>query len=153
MEKGHLTPEQTAALRDGLMSGEEAVAALKHIGECMPCAAVFAESYQGRALLELPPDFKPALFSALRGEERETGMRPARPSDGRRELFRYGFRVGIAASITLILLFSGTVNYGFSLGRSIHTDLSEVNKITENVRGFSDKLVEFKLTRYIKEEL
>lgn len=139
MEKGHLTPEQTAALRDGLMSGEEAVTALEHIGECMQCAAAFAESYQGRALLELPPDFKPALFSALRGE--------------RRELFRYGFRVGIAASITLFLLFSGTVNYGFSFGRSIHTDLSEVNKITENVRGFSDKLVDFKLTRYIKEEL
>lgn len=144
INKEHLTADRLEALKDGLLSETETISALGHIGECEQCADAFAQSYRGRQLLELPAGFKKAVFSALKREGR---------SAGKGELYRYGFRVSIAACITLLLLFTGTVNYGINFGRSIHTDLPEVGLITENLRGFSDRLIQFEVNEYLKEEL
>ena len=149
----HLPPDKMNALKFGLLSGAETISALEHIGECEQCAEAFAESYSGRDLLELSPGFKQAVFSTIDKKERGVGIKEAKAADGKRELFRYSFRVSIAACITLLLFFSGTMDYGINLSRSIRADLTEVNVITENLRGFSDKLIHFEVTKYIKEEL
>ncbi len=153
INKEHLTPDRIKALKDGLLSRDEAIAALEHLGECEQCADAFAESYSSQELLGLPPGFKSAVFSAIRKEQRKFGKERTETADRKRELFRYSFRVSIAACITLLLLFSGTVNYGINFSRTIDTNLSGVNVITENLRGFSDKLIDFKVTKYLKEEL
>jgi hypothetical protein len=149
MNMEHLTPDIMADLKSGRLSEAEAVAALEHIGECEQCADAFAGTYHETELLELPPGFRSAVFSAVEKEKRTIPVVKSKRDDKRRELFSYGFRVSIAACITLVLLFSGTINYGINLSRSIHPDLSRVNVITEDLRGFSDKLVNFK---YQKEE-
>lgn len=155
MMSGHLTPDKIKALKDGRLSGEEAIRALEHIGKCELCAVAFAESYSESELLELSPAFRSAVFSAIDRENRAMIMekKKAKTADSRRELFRYSFRVSVAACITLFLLFSGTINYGVDFSRSIHPDLSGVNGIMQNVKVFSDKLVEFNVTKYLKEEL
>lgn len=149
MDREHLTPGIMAALKSGRLSGSEAISALEHIGECEQCADAFGGIYRETELLELPPGFRSAVFSAVEKETRTVPVMKARKDDTRRELFRYGFRVSIAACITLALLFSGTINYGINLSRSIRPDFSKVNVITEDLRGFSDKLVNFE---YKKEE-
>ncbi len=153
MSKEHLTADQVEALRDGSTSGEAAIHALAHIGECDRCAAALAESFEGRQLPELPPGFKMAVFAAIRRDQRKSDAGAVKSgSSRRRELYRYSFRVSIAACITLFLLFSGTINYGMNYGLSIHKELPEVNVITENLRGFSDKLIDFEVMKYWKEE-
>ena len=149
MNMEHLTPDIMADLKSGRLSGAEALAALEHIGECEQCADAFAGIYHETELLELPPGFRSAVFSAVEKEKRTAPVVKSKKDDKRRELFSYSFRVSIAACITLVLLFSGTINYGINLSRSIHPDLSRVNVITEDLRGFSDKLVNF---NYQKEE-
>ena len=149
MDREHLTPDIMAALKDGRLSGTEAISALEHIGECERCAEAFAGIYRDSKLLELSPGFRSAVFSAVEKEKRTVPVVKARRENEKRELFRYGFRVSIAACITLALLFSGSINYGINLSRSIHPDFSKVNVITEDLRGFSDKLINFK---YQKEE-
>jgi hypothetical protein len=156
-----LPPDRLNELKEGLLSGAEMISALEHIGECEQCAGTLAESYGSLELLELPTDFKQAVLSAVNRQYRTAGQKQGKTDggknntgahSGKRELFRYGFKVSVAACITLLLLFTGTINYGIDFGRSIHTDLSEVNLITENLRGFSDRLIHFEVTEYLKEE-
>jgi hypothetical protein len=149
MNRGHLTPELMAALKNGRLSGEEAISALEHIGECEQCADAFAGIYSETELLKLSPGFRSAVFSAVEKEKRAAPVMKAKKDDKKRELFRYSFRVSIAACITLALLFSGTIDYGINLSRSMRPDFSKVNVITEDLRGFSDKLINYK---YQKEE-
>ncbi len=138
-----------ADLKSGRLSEAEAIVALEHIGECEQCADAFAGIYHETELLALSSGFRSAVFSAVEQEKRTIPAVKSKRDDKRRELFRYGVRVSLAACITLVLLFSGTINYGINLSRSIHPDFSRVNVITEDLRGFSDKLVNFK---YQKEE-
>ena len=149
MNREHLTPDVMTALKSGRLTGEEAISALEHIGECERCADALAGIYRETELLELSPGFRSAVFSAVEKETRIVPVVKAKKDDKKRELFRYSFRVSIAACITLVLLFSGTINYGINLSRSIHPDFSKVNVITEDLRGFSDKLINYK---YQKEE-
>jgi len=136
--KGHLTPDRMKALKEGMLAKDDAISALEHLGECEQCADDFAKIYSDQELLELSPGFLIAVFYAIEKEKRE--------------LFRYGFKVSIAACITLFLLFSGTFNFSMNFSKNIYSDLSGVNEITENLRGFSDRLIDFEV-KNLKEEL
>lgn len=149
MNREHLTPELMAALKNGSLPGKEAISALEHLGECERCAGAFAGIYHETELLELSAGFRSAVFSAVEKEKRAAPAVKSKKDDKKRELFRYSFRVSIAACITLALLFSGTIDYGINLSRSMRPDFSKVNVITEDIRGFSDKLINYK---YQKEE-
>ncbi len=153
MNMEHLTPDRMKDLKGGILSGNDAISALEHIGECEQCADAFAGCYFASELVELSQGFKSDVFSAIDREKRKEMKEKGKVADGKRELFRYSFRVSIAACITLLLLFTGTIDYGIHFSRSIHTDLPEVKVITENLKGFSDKLIDFEVTKYLKEDL
>jgi len=144
----HLTADRINALKARVLTTEEMIAALEHIGECKRCAGSLAESYCERQILNLSPDFSAEIFSAI---EKDKTIRFAR-NRRKRELCFYSFKVSVAACIALVLLFTGTFNQGMNFSRSIQTNLSGVNVITENLRGFSDKLIDFKSTTNLKEE-
>ncbi|HYE68220.1 MAG TPA: hypothetical protein VEA58_06375 [Anaerovoracaceae bacterium] len=135
--KEHLTQDIMKALKEGMLTKAETISALEHLGECEQCADEFAKIYSDQELLELSPGFKIAVFSAIKKEKRE--------------LYRYGFKVSVAACITLFLLFSGTFNFSMNFSKNMYSDLSGVNTITENLRGFSDKLIDFEV-KNLKEE-
>jgi hypothetical protein len=145
----HLAPEQIDDLSAGRLASDEVIDMLAHIGECVQCADALAERYEENELLYLPPEFSRRVMKAI-GSDRisHTGKK-----NGIRELYAYSFRVGIAACIALMLLFSGTLNYGVFLGQSIHGDFAAVDRITENLRGFSDRLIDFKGKTDLKEVL
>lgn len=152
IKQEHLTPEKISALKEGTLSKEEMITALDHIGECEQCADRFADSYHITELLELPHSFKTDIFASI---DRERISYTAKKKDNRnrkRELYFYSFKVSVAACVTLALLFSGTFNYGMSFSRTIQANLPEVNSITENLKGFSDKLIDFEGTKNEKEE-
>jgi hypothetical protein len=153
INREHLTPKRIAALKEGLLPREEAVSTLEHIGECEACAELFAESYGRTELLRLSPDFKTSVFLAIEKERISISVKEKTNRNPRRELCTYGFKVSIAACAALLLLFSGTFNYSMDFSRStIRSNLSEVSIITESIKDFSGKLIEFKVMRNIKEE-
>lgn len=151
MTKEHLTPDRVKALKEGMLANDDTISALEHLGECEQCADAFANSYSDQELLELSPGFEIAVFSAIENEKRTIVKERAKTVDGKRELFRYGFKVSVAACITLFLLFSGTFSFSMNFSKNMYSDLSGVNAITENLRGFSDKLIDFEVIN-LKEE-
>lgn len=152
-DKEHLTPERIKDLKTGMLSREESIAALEHIGECGRCADAFAGSYDIRELLKLSPGFRPAILTAIEKEKQSVIKAGAKASESRKELLRYGASVSVAACITLFLIFSGTIDYALNFSRSIDTDIPEVNLITENLNGLSNQLLNFEVIKYFKEGL
>lgn len=153
MTREHLTEEKMKALKDGMLSEADAISTLEHIGECEQCADAFGGCYREEELLELSPEFRSAVFLAIAEYNRNRTKAKPLAVEGKRELFRYSFRVSIAACITLLLLFTGTMDYGIHFSRSINTELPEVNRITEKVRGLSAQLIDFEVGKFLKEEL
>ena len=172
--KEHLVPGQIDALKAGNLPADEVIGMLTHIGECGHCADALAQRYREEELLRLPPEFSRKVLETLGTDlQRTVKMIPqkqvppekitkvgsrnvvshSRKKNGVHELYAYSFRVGIAACIALMLLFSGTLNYGVAFGQSIHGDFAAVDKLTENLRGFSDKLIDFKGKTDLKEVL
>ena len=141
----HLTETQMKDLKAGRLSKNEKLLALKHIGECEQCADSFAGSYGDLELLTLSPDFKTEIFFEI--EKEKKGMIKEKAAVWKRELCFYSFKVSIAACIALLLLFSGTLDYGMNMSRTMNPQLSGVNVITENLRGFSDKLIDFEVQK------
>ncbi|MEL7657575.1 MAG: hypothetical protein AAGU75_16900 [Bacillota bacterium] len=152
IKQEHLTPEKILALKEGTLSKEAMILALKHIGECEQCADRFAESYHETELMELPPDFKADIFASIDRDRISYTAKKKENRNRKRELYFYSFKVSIAACVTLALFFSGTFNYGMNFSRTIQANLPEVNVITENLKGFSDKLIDFEVTKNSKEE-
>lgn len=148
----HLTPDKITALKEGSLSKAETISALEHIGECEQCADIFAESYNNTELLNLSSNFKDSVFSAIDKEKNNSVIKKEKNRNRKREFCFYSVKVSIAACITLALLFSGTFNHGMNMSRTVQADLSGVNVITENLRGFSDRLIDFETTKNIKEE-
>jgi len=149
--KTHLTPDRIAALKKGELSTEETIQTLEHIGECIKCANEFAESYDASELLPLPTNFKKGVFSTIDRENLCLAVKE-KTRNRKREFYFYSFKVSIAACVTLMLLFSGTFNNNMYFSRTIQENLPEVNAITENLKGFSNKLIDFNFSNIIKEE-
>lgn len=148
----HIKPGELKALKAGVLSPEEVIAVLEHMGGCERCADAYGDSYSNSELLYLSPDFTAEVFSVINKER--IRLKPKEKSRcWKKEFYFFSFKVGVAASIALVLLFSGTLNYGVHLGRTINPDLSGVNVITESLRGFSDKLIDLRLTTNLKEEM
>lgn len=149
----HLSQKEIQNLKSGKCSIKEKLIAMEHIGECELCADIFANNYEEKQLLNLSPDF---AHSVLRAVEHVKNNDNIRKIKGKRELCFYKFKVSLAASIALVLLFTGTFNYGLDvIGKSkiANTDLSRVNTITENLRGFSDKLIQLEVNNDFKGEV
>lgn len=145
INKEHLTPERIKALKTGRLSKDETLFALEHIGECEQCADALAESYRETELLELSPDFKAEVLLKTASVRKNAAAEKIK--NRKRELCFYSFKVSIAACIALLLLFSGTLNYGMNISKMINPDLSGMNVITEDLRGFSDKLINLEVIK------
>ncbi|MBR0597076.1 hypothetical protein [Sinanaerobacter chloroacetimidivorans] len=138
----HLTREEILKLKKGILPLEDKCNALAHISQCSHCADALAGNYESRDLLSAPPDFISESLTKI--EQLPKSIAGSRIRNRKRELYFYGFKVSVAACIALVLLFSGTFNYGITLlgeSRIAEADFSKVNIITENLRGFSDKLI------------
>ena len=153
MMREHIKPETIEAIKAGTPTIEEKIAFFEHVESCEQCALALAESYERSELVSFSPDFETMFYKKLRKSQLTEPIRKREKRSVRREFYLYSFKVCVAASIAFTLLFSGTLDYGVSMGRSLHGDLSGVNKITESLRGFSDRLIDFKVTTDLKEVL
>lgn len=132
---GHVTP---AALRDfaaGSLKPEELDQVAEHIAGCEQCALALAEAAEAQQPVEAPAGF-----------EEEIRNRISHSGKGRAELFRFSFRVALAAGIALFFLFSGTfhalVNSRNPSAEIKAPGFSAVEKINTHLRNFSQQILE-----------
>lgn len=137
-KEGHLT---VAAIKASMLKDE----ALEHICNCEKCAGAFADSFRVDELVDAPFGFQEEIMSKVRSKK-ETNN----------QFLFYSFRVAIAACISLIIVFSSTLNYventQIGLSRINPPDLSIINSVNTGLGDFSQKIVSLEVFYNDKEK-
>lgn len=132
---GHVTQTALRDLAAGSLDPEELDEVAEHIAGCEFCAL---------ALVEVIKANQPVLVPA--GFEEEVLKRIPRPGGNRAELFRFSFRVALAACIALFFVFSSAMNMLAGSRNPFEKikapGFSAVETINTNLRDFSQRILE-----------
>jgi hypothetical protein len=142
--EGHLTENAILSFIKNYSSPAELMEIAEHISTCEKCSLALANSFEQKDLKEVPFGFS---------EEVQRKAFP--PSNGSKyQLFFYSFRVAIAASIALAILFSGTFNRIITadIERIPAPDKTYVDDINATLRNFSQKLLNLEVFNNEKKE-
>lgn len=121
------------SLQTGTLSQEEQLMILSHIADCEACAARLCNLTT--LVLDTPPDFEEKVISKW-----HTQKKPHRLS-----LFLYSLRVGIAACIALMLLYSGVFERFHVDFRPLNTE--RTNSITTEMNRFTEKILNWEVSK------
>lgn len=132
---GHVTQEAIHNFTAGSLKPEELDKVAEHIAGCESCALALAEVIEAN---------QPALAPV--GFEEEILNRIPPPGGNRAELFRFSFRVALAACITLFFVFSSAMN-AITSSRNPFEEIkapgfSEIETINTHLRDFSQQILE-----------
>lgn len=142
-ENGHLTAQAINSFKKNELPSNELLLFADHISSCDKCSLVLSDSFDESDLFNVPLGFS------------EEVVRRAYPkNDDRKQLVFYSLRVAFAASIALVILFSGTLNrLSTSYIEYIPTpDNSYVDNINTSLRDFSQKLLNLEVLNNEKKE-
>lgn len=163
--EGHLTPSTLAALCCGSLCDEASLAVLTHIGECTDCANDYAAVLEQGLLYEPPAGFAERLQTAIEAEEPlimvpvleqaddntdiavPPSLIPKTENTGKKaksggSFFSYAFRVAIAASIALVVTFSGFAIGGANKAAPVKAPgFSFVDSVTNQLKDFSQSVL------------
>lgn len=132
---GHATQTALHDFAAGLLNPEELDEVAEHIADCESCALALAEAAEAE---------QPVLVPA--GFEEEVLNRISRSGGNRAELFRFSFRVALAACITLFFVFSSAMNMLAGsrnpLAKIKAPGFSAVETINTHLRDFSQQILE-----------
>ena len=137
-EGGHLPEHVLNALKGGALSETEIFAVSEHMSVCRVCAGKFAGCFREDELLEVPSGFRDDIMDRLQ---------PVK--DDKRQLFFYSIRVAVAACVTLIFVFSGTLNFIADMDSKIKgheaRGLYFVDTVNTGFQVFSQKILDLEV--------
>ena len=132
---GHVTQTAIRDFAAGSLDPEELDEVAEHIAGCESCALALAEAVEAEQPVSVPAGF-----------EEEVLNRIPRPGGNRAELFRFSFRVALAACITLFFVFSSAMNTITSsrnpFAKIKAPGFSAVETINTHLRDFSQQILE-----------
>ena len=142
-ENGHLTKISLEGLKEGSLSDSELVLISEHICLCEDCADDFSNSFNDNELFDAPSGFQDEILSKIKKKK-----------ESNNEFLFYSLRVGMAASIALMFVFSNALN--IMANTKIKTlnvnpiNLSSINTINKSLSNFSEKIITMEVFNYEK---
>lgn len=140
----HLTNTDMRLLKQNALSIEGRIKAMTHVSTCDICAVAFSECFDEQELLSTSPTFSSVVLMKVL-DIHEEPIKQKKSEKKRREFYFYVARVSLAMCLTIMILFSGTFN---EITKTFDTDLmnkidfSGINTVSEDIRTFSDKIVQ-----------
>lgn len=101
-ENVHINEKDLHAFKNDMMSPEERIAFLEHIGSCIYCSEIFAD-FMSTDLVEAPKDMKANILNEVSHEK--LIKYKIKETSRRMQLFIYSLKVGTAACLALLMLF------------------------------------------------
>lgn len=129
----HPEDHMLKALQAGTLSQEEQIALLTHIAGCEACAARLCELIPHT--LDTPPGFEKKVISRWHAQQKSRHL----------SLFLYSLRVGIAACIALVLLYSGVFERFHVELRP--PDMGKANSITAEMNRMTEKIINWEVSQ------
>lgn len=144
-DKGHASQLALLALKTGTISETELMLLVEHIAECESCASVYADSFIVDELTKVPSGFAEEIDSKLCSKKEKN-----------KQLAAYSFKVAIAVCATLVIIFSGVLNYATKInGDAVNLkspDLTFVNTVNTELQDFSQKILNMEVIKNEKEK-
>ena len=133
-ENGHLTKTSLKGFKEGSLRDDELILITEHICNCEGCADMLANSFNDNELVTAPSGFQEEVLSKIKKKKQKNT-----------QFLFYSLRVGVAASIALMFVFSNALN--FMANTKIKTldvnpmSLSSINTINKSLNNFSEKII------------
>ena len=144
-KNGHLSQWTLTALKAGILSEVELLRSTSHIADCESCAIAYADSFSLDELVEVPFGFADEITRKLYYDKNKN-----------REFIFYSTKVIAAVCLSLIIVFSGALNYATTANSIAEytkpPDLSFVNSINVCLQNFSEKILNMEVLQYDKEK-
>lgn len=135
-KEGHLKSDVLIKLKNGDLNGDALMAALDHIAECPDCALAYSSLFEESDLKEPPRGFEEELQSNLAQRKKS--------KTGKNDFALYVVKVAVAASIAIIITFSGSIgsipNYTSKIQKANSASQSFLSSISEKFSSFSKNL-------------
>lgn len=132
---GHVTRTAIRDFAAGSLKPEELDEVTEHIAGCESCTLALAEAAEAEQPVLVPAGFEEEILNRL-----------SRLGGNRAELFRFAFRVALAACITLFFVFSSAMNTITSSRNPFEKikapGFSAVETINTHLRDFSQQILE-----------
>lgn len=131
----HIPEQDFWNFHNGIMTEEELLIFMEHIGSCSDCADRFA-SYQEQDLLHTPVNFKRDIIT-------ETSRLSHSLRSSKQAFYRYCLQVGFSMAASLVLVFSGThlkLTEHLSKARLPKTEFSVTTYMTEQLEQLTDTI-------------
>jgi hypothetical protein len=144
-ENGHLSETSLMGLKEGSLSDDELVLISEHISACTSCADALADSFNDNELVDAPLGFEQeVLFKIKKNKEKNT------------QFIFYSLRVAMAASISLIFVFSNALSFmANTKSAPLNVNpmsLSTVNTINKSLNNFSQQIIHMEVFNNEKEK-
>lgn len=143
-ESGHLSKVGIEEFKDGSLDDSELIQVSEHICICNICADRLSNSFEEIDLLEVPLGF---------GEEVKNKIKDSKES--KRDFIFYSFKVGIAACIAIVFMYSNILGFvaGNGIKKNIKTsNFSVVTSINNRLSSFSQKMINMEVFKHEKEK-
>ncbi|MGE5626998.1 MAG: hypothetical protein ACM3X7_02650 [Solirubrobacterales bacterium] len=143
-ESGHLKKETLNSIKEQKLDSLDLADALDHICLCEICSEMLSDGFQENDLADAPSGFKEETLSKIKKKK-----------DKHKEFIFYSFRVAIAASISLLIVVSSSLNLvrsNLGMFQMKSPDTKIVNSISTKLNDFSQKIVNMEVFYSEKEK-
>ena len=144
-ENGHLTKASLKGLKEGSLGDDELVLISEHICNCVSCADALADSFNDNELVDAPLGFEQEVLSKIK-----------KSKENNTQFIFYSLRVAMAASISLIFVFSNALSFmANTKSTPLNVNpisLSSVNTINKSLNNFSQQIIHMEVFNNEKEK-
>ena len=140
-ESGHITAEIYDQFHQGLLDSHETLEILDHIAQCQTCALRLADSTSQHETVSPPGGFHAEIA-------RKVMERPAKKYD----FLLYAIRVSVCVCATLVIFFTGTLNYSAPPKKVEPPNRQFIDSINQNLKNFSNHIINLEGFSYDKEK-
>lgn len=144
-ENGHLTEISLKGLKECSLSDTDLILISEHICNCAHCADALADSFDYNELVDAPLGFQQEVLSKIKNKK-ETHT----------QFLFYSLRVAMAASISLIFVFSNALSFVANTKSTplnvTPMNLSTVNTINRSLNDFSQQIIHMEVFNNDKEK-
>lgn len=131
---GHLSQFILESLKEGTLPEVELIQAVSHMADCESCANAYADSFNTSELSDVPLGFADEVRRRLSLKKKYN-----------RQFVAYSMKVAVAVCASLVIVFSGAINFIASadsiITKTQPANLSFINNVNTNLKDFSQKLL------------
>lgn len=153
-KKEHLPKELLYHFIHGKLDDNDYLEVLEHIASCDYCTVMYADSIEEKDIIPPPHYLKTKIMAQIHKENTVVTFIHKKNSSIKQQLFLYSLKVGLAACVTLFLIFSGMFQKDYTIEAKKTPDFQRntIDDVNDSLYDFSNKIINMEGNYYDQEK-